>query len=87
MSANLARCFAESEWAERMREELEPYQQQYLSSDEHYTTSAELTYLTYHTNPAVQFGVVCGRTFKNLIRNPRTSFLQVMCQNFTVKIC
>ena len=63
MSANLASCFAESEWAERMREELEPYQQQYLSSDEHYTTSAELTYLTYHTNPAVQFGVVCGRTF------------------------
>ena len=77
ISATLARCFIESEWAERMRQELKPYESSKQSSKEHDAAKGQLTNLTYHTSPLVQFAVVCGRTFKNLIRNPRNSFLQV----------
>ena len=77
ISATLARCFIESEWAERMRQELKPYESSKQSSKEHDAAKGQLTNLTYHTSPLVQFAVVCGRTFKNLIRNPRNSFFQV----------
>jgi len=60
-----------------MQEELRPYEEGYNTSGEHLPSKEELSSLTYHSNPCVQFGVVCKRTFKNLIRNPRTSFLQV----------
>ncbi|XP_067928023.1 broad substrate specificity ATP-binding cassette transporter ABCG2-like isoform X2 [Watersipora subatra] len=78
ISDALAICYAKSEWACRTQEELQPYQDAYLSSNEHLPTNPQISQLSYHTNPCVQFNIVCRRTFKNLMRNPRTSFLQVM---------
>ncbi|KAF6030215.1 hypothetical protein EB796_011486 [Bugula neritina] len=82
IASNLAKQFSSSEWGIRMQEELKPYEEGYNTSGEHLPSKEELSSLTYHSNPCVQFGVVCKRTFKNLIRNPRTSFLQVVTLSF-----
>lgn len=77
ISSNLARRFQESEWGARINDEVSKYENEFSESGEYLPDKEELNFLNYNSGPFAQFYYVCGRTFKNLIRNPRTSFLQV----------
>ena len=81
ISVNLARRYRESEWGKQMSEEIHKYENAFEASGEHLPSKEEFTHLNYNTGFFGQFAYVCGRTFKNLIRNPRTSFLQVRSEN------
>ena len=73
----LAKEFAISSWGRDLTHELQPYISKLENSGEHMPAKHEFAELSYNSSPCTQFGVVCGRTIKNLIRNPRTSSLQV----------
>ena len=84
ISVNLARRYRESEWGKQMSEEIHKYENAFEASGEHLPSKEEFTHLNYNTGFFGQFAYVCARTFKNLIRNPRTSFLQVCSENRSV---
>ena len=69
-----------------MSEEIHKYENAFEASGEHLPSKEEFTHLNYNTGFFGQFAYVCGRTFKNLIRNPRTSFLQVWSENRSVNV-